>query len=209
MTPAQERALAELLPRYGIADGDAPIDFAAVYGRTAPVHLEIGFGNGAALAAMAAAHPENDYLGIEVHRPGVGHLLRTVAEAGLTNVRVISADATEVLAQRISDAALTAVYIFFPDPWPKLRHHKRRLIQPPFVALVARKLRPGGMLHCATDWQNYAEQMLAVLAAEPALENLAHDYAARFAERPLTKFENRGARLGHGVWDLAFRRRSS
>lgn len=209
MTAAQERALAELLPRYGIADGDAPIDFAAAFGRTAPLHVEIGFGNGAALAAMAVAHPENDYLGIEVHRPGVGSLLRAVADAGLTNVRVISADAAEVLAQRVADGALAAVYVFFPDPWPKLRHHKRRLIQPEFVALVGRKLKPGGMLHCATDWQNYAEQMLAVLAAAPALENTARDYAPRFAERPLTKFENRGARLGHGVWDLAFRRRGA
>jgi tRNA (guanine-N7-)-methyltransferase len=210
MTPAQERALVELLPRYGIEAGEAPIDFAAAFGRAAPVHVEIGFGNGTAMAAMAAAHPENNYLGIEVHRPGVGSLLRNVAAAALANVRVLSADATDVLAQRIPDGALVAVYVFFPDPWPKWRHHKRRLIQPEFAALVARKLGPGGMLHCATDWQNYAEQMLAVLSASPEFENTAGaGYAPRFADRPLTRFENRGTRLGHGVWDLAFRRRGS
>jgi tRNA (guanine-N7-)-methyltransferase len=207
MTPAQERALTELLPRYGIA-GDGPIDFVAEFARAAPVHLEIGFGNGDALAAMAALHPENHYVGIEVHRPGVGHLLRRVASEAIANVRVVNADATAVLAQRIQDAALAAIYIFFPDPWPKKRHHKRRLVQPEFVALLARKLAPGGLLRFATDWQHYAGHALAVLDAEPGLENTSGrgQYAPRFTERPRTRFENRGARLGHGVWDLAYRR---
>ena len=208
ITKAQERALTELWPRYGVDAGDAPLDFRALFGRAAPVHVEIGFGNGDVLAAMAARHPEYDYLGIEVHRPGIGALLRRLEAAGLGNARVMRADAKEVLARNIPDAALSAVYIFFPDPWPKKRHHKRRLIQPEFAELVRRKLQPGGMLHLATDWRDYAEQMLDVLSQTPGFENTAAAgaFAPRPEERPLTKFEQRGKRLGHEVYDLSFRR---
>lgn len=211
MTDAQRRALTELWPRYGIDPGETPIDFSAVYGRVAPVHLEIGFGNGDALAAMAAAHPENNFLGIEVHRPGVGSLLRRCATEQLDNVRVMSVDAKDVLERQIAPGSLAAVYVFFPDPWPKKRHHKRRLVQPEFVALVRGRLAFGGLFRLATDWQDYAQQMLAVLSADPELENLAGagQYASRPSERPITRFEQRGARLGHGVWDLAFRRRDA
>jgi tRNA (guanine-N7-)-methyltransferase len=210
ITPAQRRALDELWPRYGVPAGEGPLDPAALYGRVAPLELEIGFGNGEALAALAAAHPERDYLGLEVHRPGVGALLARLAAAGLTNVRVAAEDAAAFVARRLPDGALAAAYLFFPDPWPKKRHHKRRLVQAPFAALLARKLAPGGVLRLATDWPDYAAHMLAVLAAEPALENLAADggYAPRPEERPLTKFERRGLRLGHPVRDLAFRRRA-
>ncbi|OGI44870.1 MAG: tRNA (guanosine(46)-N7)-methyltransferase TrmB [Candidatus Muproteobacteria bacterium RIFCSPHIGHO2_01_FULL_65_16] len=208
ITKAQERALTELWPRYGVDAGDAPLDLCALFGRKAPVHVEIGFGNGDVLAAMAARHPEYDYLGIEVHRPGIGALLRRLEAAGLGNARVMRADAEEVLARNIPDAALSAVYIFFPDPWPKKRHHKRRLIQPEFAELVRRKLQPGGMLHLATDWRDYAEQMLDVLSQTPGFENTAAAgaFAPRPEERPLTKFEQRGKRLGHEVYDLSFRR---
>ena len=208
ITKAQERALTELWPRYGVDAGDAPLDFRALFGRAAPVHVEIGFGNGDVLAAMAARHPEYDYLGIEVHRPGIGALLRRLEAAGLGNARVMRADAKEVLARNIPDAALSAVNIFFPDPWPKKRHHKRRLIQPEFAELVRRKLQPGGMLHLATDWRDYAEQMLDVLSQTPGFENTAAAgaFAPRPEERPLTKFEQRGKRLGHEVYDLSFRR---
>jgi len=208
ITKAQERALTELWPRYGVDAGDAPLDFRALFGRAAPVHVEIGFGNGDVLAAMAARHPEYDYLGIEVHRPGIGALLRRLEAAGLGNARVMRADAKEVLARNIPDAALSAVNIFFPDPWPKKRHHKRRLIQPEFAELVRRKLQPGGMLHLATDWRDYAEQMLDVLSQTPGFENTAGAgaFAPRPEERPLTKFEQRGKRLGHEVYDLSFRR---
>jgi tRNA (guanine-N7-)-methyltransferase len=198
MTAAQKRALAELYPRFGLTPGEAPIDFFAAFGRTAPVVLEIGFGNGDALARLAAAHPETDYLGIEVHRPGVGRLLARLAAEGLTNVRVVCADAKEVLARNIPDASLTAVYVLFPDPWPKKRHHKRRLVQPEFVQLLRRKLVPGGVLHLATDWPAYAGHMRAVLGA-------AEGFApAATAARPDTKYEARGRRLGHPVTDLAY-----
>jgi len=198
MTAAQKRALAELWPRYGLAPGDGPVDFRALFGRTAPVAVEIGFGNGDALARLAAAHPETDYLGIEVHRPGVGRLLARLAAEGLTNVRVVCADAKEMLAHRVPDASLAAVYVWFPDPWPKKRHHKRRLVQPEFVALVRRKLALGGVLHLATDWPAYAAHMEAVL-------NTAEGFAAATAAaRPDTKYEARGRRLGHPVRDLAY-----
>ncbi|OGI51688.1 MAG: tRNA (guanosine(46)-N7)-methyltransferase TrmB [Candidatus Muproteobacteria bacterium RIFCSPHIGHO2_02_FULL_65_16] len=208
ITKAQERALTELWPRYGVDAGDAPLDFRALFGRAAPVHVEIGFGNGDVLAAMAARHPEYDYLGIEVHRPGIGALLRRLEAAGLGNARVMRADAKEVLARNIPDAALSAVNIFFPDPWPKKRHHKRRLIQPEFAELVRRKLQPGGMLHLATDWRDYAEQMLDVLSQTPGFENTAGAgaFAPRPSVRPPTRFEERGRRLGHEVYDLSFRR---
>ncbi len=198
MTAAQKRALAELYPRYGLAPGDNPIDFPAAFGRTAPVALEIGFGNGDALACQAAAHPENNYLGIEVHRPGVGRLLARIAAEGLANVRVVCADAKEILTRNIPDDSLAAVYVLFPDPWPKKRHHKRRLVQPEFVQLVRRKLKPGGVLHLATDWPAYAEHMEAVLRTA---EGFAE---APAAPRPDTKYEARGRRLGHPVRDLAY-----
>jgi tRNA (guanine-N7-)-methyltransferase len=209
-TAAQQRALETLLPRFGIPYANAPIDLEQAFGRpstVAPKILEIGFGMGETSARIAAEHPENDYLGIEVHTPGVGALLLKIEELGLANQRVIQHDAHEVLEQMIAPASLGGVHIFFPDPWHKKRHHKRRLVQPPLVALVASRLAPGGYLHCATDWQEYAEQMLAVLSAEPSLENTCADYAPRPDYRPLTKFENRGLKLGHGVWDLVFRRR--
>ncbi|MCW5622716.1 MAG: tRNA (guanosine(46)-N7)-methyltransferase TrmB, partial [Burkholderiales bacterium] len=166
----------------------------------------LGFGMGETTAAIAQAHPENDYLGIEVHAPGVGSLLKQIDAQGLCNVRIVQHDAVEVVQHMLAPATLDAIHVFFPDPWPKKRHHKRRLIQPAFAALLASRLKPGGYLHLATDWQEYAEQMLAVLAAEPLLANSARDYAPRPAYRPLTKFEQRGLRLGHQVWDLVFRR---
>jgi tRNA (guanine-N7-)-methyltransferase len=207
LTPAQKRALEELWPRYGVDDTRASLDLATLFGRIAPVIVEIGFGNGEALAATAAAHPENDYLGIEVHRPGVGHLLNLLAAQRIANVRVVVADAKEVLAMRLPDQSLSTVHLFFPDPWPKKRHHKRRLVQPDFVQLVRRKLKPGGVFHLATDWQDYAQWMMATLTAAEGFENVSgRDCYGERGERPLTKFERRGARLGHGVRDLRFRR---
>jgi tRNA (guanine-N7-)-methyltransferase len=204
---AQRRAVDELLPRYGIAFEARQVDLDAVYGRRAPRVLEIGFGMGEALAEFARAHPECDFLGIEVHTPGVGNLLKLVDASGLTNVRVISHDAVEVLTHMIAPDSFDGVHVFFPDPWPKKRHHKRRLIQPAFVHLLASRIRPGGYLHLATDWVEYAAQMLHVLDAEPALVNTVDGFAARPESRPLTKFETRGIRLGHEVRDLLFRRR--
>jgi tRNA (guanine-N7-)-methyltransferase len=203
---AQQRAWEALLPRYGIPFRTALLDLDAEFGRPAPKLLEIGFGMGETTAIVAAAHPENDYLGIEVHRPGVGSVLRLIAERGLQNVRVIQHDAVEVLKDMIRPASLDGVHIFFPDPWPKLRHHKRRLIQTPFVTLLSERLRAGGYLHVATDWAHYAEQVLAVLGAESRLANTARGYAPRPDYRPLTKFEERGLRLGHDVYDIVFRR---
>lgn len=208
LTVGQQRALDSLWAHYGVATTETPLDLDAVFGRHAPRTLEIGFGNGAALAAMAAAHPERDYLGIEVHRPGVGALLLTLEKQGLTNVRVINADAVAVLRAAIPDASLAAVHVYFPDPWPKLRHHKRRLIQPSFAALIAQKLHAGGYLHMATDWEDYAQQMLQVLEAAPGFRNssAAGQFSPRPEERPLTRFEQRGQRLGHRVWDLIYTR---
>jgi tRNA (guanine-N7-)-methyltransferase len=206
-TAAQARAVAELLPRYGIAYAPAPIDLDRTFGRRAPKILEIGFGMGETTALIAAANPQTDYLGVEVHGPGVGALLRRIDTLGLANVRVIQHDAVEVVEKMIAPDALDGVHLFFPDPWPKKRHHKRRLLQPEFVRLLASRMKPGAYLHAATDWQDYAVQMLEVLSAEPLLENTATGFAARPESRPLTKFEARGARLGHGVWDLVFRRR--
>lgn len=202
----QARALAEIGPQFMLPYRPAVLDLDAVFGRAAPRILEIGFGMGEGLAEIAASHPENDYLGVEVHTPGVGALLKQLGERGLTNVRVIQHDAVEVLSLMLGPASLAGVHIFFPDPWHKKRHHKRRLIQPPLVSLLASRLQPGGYIHLATDWQDYAEQMLVVLGAEPLLANTAADYAPRPETRPLTKFEQRGLRLGHGVWDLVFRR---
>lgn len=209
MTAGQERAYQELWPRYGIDFAPAALDLDGSFGRHAPRVLEIGFGTGDALLAHAQAHPEHDCLGIEVHRPGVGHLLLRVRQAGIGNVRVLCHDAVEVLREQIPAGSLTAVHVFFPDPWPKKRHHKRRLIQPDMVELLARALRPGGMLRLATDWEDYARQMQAVLAAQPAFTPAEGEggEVPRPAERPLTRFERRGQRLGHGIWDFAYWRK--
>jgi tRNA (guanine-N7-)-methyltransferase len=204
---AQTRAHETLLPRYGIEYSGKPIDLSAVFGRRAKTILEIGCGMGETTAAIAAAHPETDFLGIEVHTPGVGSLLKLIDEGGLGNLRVIQHDAVEVLREMIAPASLDGVHIFFPDPWPKKRHHKRRLVQTDFIALLANRIKPGGYVHLATDWQEYAEQMLVVLSAEPQLENTAAGYARRPAYRPQTKFETRGLKLGHGVWDIVFRKK--
>jgi tRNA (guanine-N7-)-methyltransferase len=204
MGPGQARALAGLGPRFVLPYVPELADFAASFGREAPRVLEIGFGMGGATAAIAQALPAIDFIGVEVHPPGVGALLKRIGELELTNLRLIQHDAIEVLQHMIAPASLSGVQVFFPDPWHKKRHHKRRLIQPEFVALLANRLAPGGYLHCATDWQPYAQQMLEVLSADPALRNTAEGYAPRPAYRPLTKFEDRGLKLGHGVWDLIF-----
>lgn len=208
LTEGQKRALAELWPRYGVGDADGRLDFAELFGNAGPVILEIGFGNGDATWQMARAHPDENYLGVEVHRPGVGHLLLKLEEHGLENVRVACADAADLLDRRIADDTLAGVRVYFPDPWPKKRHHKRRLVQPDFVALLARKLRVGGLLHLATDWRPYAEQMRQVLDASPAFANVAGlaGFVARPDWRPQTRFERRGRRLGHDVFDLLYRR---
>ena len=209
MSVAQQRHYDETLPRIGIAYRPAPLDLEAAFGRAAPKIVEIGFGMGETTARIAAALPERDFLGIEVHGPGVGSLCKLVADQALGNVRIMQHDAVEVLRDMIAPGALAGVHVFFPDPWPKKRHHKRRIIQPDFVALIATRLAPGGYLHCATDWAEYAEWMLEVLRGEPLLQNTAQDYAPRPDYRPLTKFENRGLKLGHGVWDLVFARRAA
>jgi tRNA (guanine-N7-)-methyltransferase len=206
---AQQRALDTLKPRFAVPYATRPLDLAQAFGRDAPRILEIGFGMGETTAAIAAAHPQIDYLALEVHSPGVGSLLKLIGAMSLANIRIIQHDAVEVLRDMIPDNALDGVHIFFPDPWHKKRHNKRRLIQPPFIARLVQKLKPGGYIHVATDWQDYAEQALAVLSAEPLLQNTAADYAPRPAYRPLTKFEQRGLRLGHGVWDLVFRRKEN
>ena len=195
------------MPRFGIAYAAQPLDFRALFGREAPVVVEVGSGMGETTARIAAETPERDYLAIEVHAPGVGSLLRQVEELGLTNVRVVQHDAVEVMRDMVPADSLAAIHVFFPDPWPKLRHHKRRLIQPGFAALAASRLAPGGVLHVATDWEDYAHHVLAVLAATAALRNTAAGFAERPAARPETKFERRGLRLGHGVWDIVFQRR--
>jgi tRNA (guanine-N7-)-methyltransferase len=206
VSDAQRRAHDTLLPHYGIAYRAAALDLTATFGRAAPKVLEIGFGMGETTAEIAAAHPENDYLGIEVHTPGVGSLLKQLEARALANVRIIQHDAVEVLQHMIAPASLDGIHIFFPDPWPKKRHHKRRLIQPPLAALLTQKLKPGGYVHAATDWHEYAEQIRAVFSATPGLANTAQDYAPRPAYRPQTKFETRGLKLGHGVWDIVFTR---
>ena len=202
--PGQARALAELGPQFLLPYQTQPLDLNHLFNRAAPKILEIGFGMGEGMADIAQAHPENDYLGVEVHTPGVGALLKQLGERGLSNVRIVQHDAVEVLSQMLPPASLDGAHIFFPDPWHKTRHHKRRLIQPPLVHLLASRLQPGGYLHLATDWEDYAVQMLDVLRAEPTLVNTATDYVPRPESRPLTKFEARGLRLGHGVWDLVF-----
>jgi tRNA (guanine-N7-)-methyltransferase len=208
ITAAQERALEELWPRYGIEVAHAPLDLEALFGRPARKVAEIGFGNGENLLALAASRPQDDFLGIEVHRPGVGRLLLQLKERELTNVRVVCHDAVEVLERNLCAGSLDEILILFPDPWPKKRHHKRRLIQPAFAALIAERLKSGGVLRLATDWEPYAEEMLATLSAESRLRNLAGEtgFVPRPSERPPTRFERRGERLGHKVWDLELRR---
>ena len=208
ITEAQQRALQALWPAYGIEFQPVPLDLMAIFGRAAPRIAEIGFGNGENLLSLAAANPDKDYLGIEVHRSGVGRVLLAAHAQSLTNVRVICHDAVEVLEQQIPLQSLDEVLILFPDPWPKKRHHKRRLVQGPFVERVAQRLKPAGLLRLATDWQPYALSMLEVLGADPHLRNQAADgtFVPRPEERAPTRFEKRGERLGHGVWNLSFRR---
>ncbi|MGZ8161800.1 MAG: tRNA (guanosine(46)-N7)-methyltransferase TrmB [Methylobacter sp.] len=208
ITQGQQLALDNYWDRYCL-DPKADYDFARVFSwDDAPLYVEIGFGNGDNLAKMAAANPDKNYIGIEVHRPGVGHLLLRLEQQGLNNVRIYCHDAIEIFEQKITDNSVAGVYLFFPDPWPKKKHHKRRIVRPDFVELLVRKLKSGGYFHAATDWQNYAENMLAVLSAETAISNSSNtdDYCERPAYRPLTKFEQRGLRLGHGVWDLIFKK---
>ena len=206
MGPGQQRALQALGPRFVLPFQVQPLDLATTFGRSAPTVLEIGFGMGDATAQVVAASPGTDFIGIEVHQPGVGALLKRIGELGLSNLRLVQHDAVEVLKHMLPPDSLAGVHIWFPDPWHKKRHHKRRLIQPEFVTLLASRLAPGGHLHCATDWQPYAEQMLQVLSAEPLLRNAASGFAPKPDARPLTKFEARGLKLGHGVWDLLFQR---
>jgi tRNA (guanine-N7-)-methyltransferase len=208
-TPAQERALTELWPLYGIDPGESVLDLPKIFGRRAPCCLEIGFGTGEVIGSLAATHPDRNYLGIEVHKAGVGRLLLHAAHLALSNLKVLCDDAVEVLRLRVPDQSFDEVLVFFPDPWHKKRHHKRRLIEPNFVATVTAKLRVGGVLRLATDWQAYAEQMLAVCNADSDLQTLSADatYVPRPEFREPTRFERRGARLGHGTWDLAYRRR--
>jgi tRNA (guanine-N7-)-methyltransferase len=203
---AQQRYFDEGLPRFGIPHATAMLDLTTVFGRAAPKFLEIGCGMGETTAIIAAAHPGNDYIGIEVHAPGVGSLLKEIATRELTNLKVVRHDAVEVVRDMIPPGSLAGIHIYFPDPWPKKRHHKRRLVQPPFVHELALRLAPGGYLHCATDWEEYAQQMLEVLGAEPLLANTSAGFAPRPDWRPQTKFETRGLKLGHGVWDVLFRR---
>ena len=203
-SPGQQRAYSDLLPRFGVPFAAQPLDFAALFGRASPVVLEIGSGMGDTTAAIALAHPGTDYLAVEVHTPGVGSLLKLVGEQALTNVRVIQHDAVEVVREMIPPASLAGIHVFFPDPWPKKRHHKRRILQPAFAALLAARLAPGGYLHFATDWEDYAIEALAVLGSTPGLRNSGDGFVPRPAARPETKFERRGLKLGHVVNDLYF-----
>jgi tRNA (guanine-N7-)-methyltransferase len=210
LTPGQQRAFDTLWPNWGLEYQPQALDLRLVFGNENPVFLEIGFGNGESLAEMAHRHPERNYLGVEVHGPGVGHLLLKLQEYGCSNVRAIRHDAVEVLDHMLPAASLAGVYLFFPDPWHKRRHHKRRILQPAFLDRLARVIRPGGFFHAATDWQDYAEHMMDVFGADgQRFENRGGPgkYTGRPDERPLTKFERRGQRLGHGVWDLIFTRR--
>ena len=206
ITPSQQAALDVLLPRWSVNYRPGLLDLDAAFGRSAPVILEIGFGMGETTAKIAAARPDDNFLGIEVFNAGVGAMLKRIDEQGLENIRIIQHDAVEVVRDMIAPDTLAGVHVYFPDPWPKKRHHKRRLLQPPFVKLLASRIKPGGYFHCATDWENYAEQMLDVLGNEPLLKNTCENYAPRPDYRPQTKFETRGLRLGHGVRDLIFTR---
>ena len=209
MGSGQQRALDELGPSYLLPYQAAPADWPALFGRQVPRVLEIGFGMGQATAQIAAARPDLDFIGVEVHQPGVGALLREIGAGQLSNLRLVQHDAVEVLTHMLTPDSLAGVHIYFPDPWHKKRHHKRRLIQPGFVDLLVSRLAPGGWLHCATDWEDYAQQMLQVLGDSPGLKNTAEGFAPKPEMRPLTKFEARGLRLGHGVWDLYFVKRST
>ena len=206
LTPGQQRALDELWPRYGLEHDSGVLDLDKVFGRSAPRVLEIGFGNGASLAEQAKQHPETDFLGIEVHRPGVGNLLQAIEREGLTNIRVMQEDAVEILRDQVPLVSLDKVQLFFPDPWHKKKHHKRRIVQLEFVAMLRERLKQGGLFHMATDWQHYAEHMLETMRAAEGFRNTSStaDYVPRPDSRPITKFEKRGHRLGHGVWDLVF-----
>ncbi len=206
LSTGQARALETLGPTYCLPYQKARLDIDAAFGRHAPTILEIGTGMGETTAHIAALMPEKNFVGVEVHTPGIGSLLKLIGERGLRNLRLIQHDAFEVVTHMLAPASLAGVHVFFPDPWHKARHNKRRLIQGPFIQLLASRIAPDGYLHCATDWEEYAEQMLAVLSAEPALKNTADGYAARPDYRPVTKFENRGLKLGHGVWDVVFRK---
>jgi tRNA (guanine-N7-)-methyltransferase len=206
-SPAQQRAYESLLPRFGIPFADAPLDLASVFGRAGPKILEIGFGMGETTAAIAKARPSDDFLAVEVHSPGVGGLLKLIEEEQLANIRIVQHDAVEVVGHMLAPGTLAGAHLFFPDPWPKKRHHKRRLLQHAFVHCLAERLAPGGYLHIATDWEDYAHEILETLRAEPLLANTSADFAPRPAYRPLTKFERRGMKLGHGVWDILFVRR--
>jgi tRNA (guanine-N7-)-methyltransferase len=205
-TAGQAKALGALGPRFLLPYQSSPVDLAQVFGRAAPTILEIGFGMGEATAHIAELMPEKNFLCCEVHPPGVGALLKRIGEQGLANIRIVEHDAVEVLDHMLAAESLAGVHIFFPDPWHKARHNKRRLVQPHFIARLLPRLQHGGYLHCATDWEPYAQQMLEVLTVEPRLQNTANGFAERPQYRPLTKFENRGLRLGHGVWDVVFRK---
>lgn len=206
ITQGQRDALERLLEEWSIAYTPRRLNVASAFGRTAPTILEIGFGMGETTEKIAQSRPEENFLGVEVFNAGVGSLLKRIEAVSLTNIRIVQHDAVEVVRDMIAPDSLAGVHVYFPDPWPKKRHHKRRLIQAPFVALLASRLAPGGYLHCATDWEQYAQQMLEVLNAEPLLQNTAAGYAPRPEFRPQTKFETRGLRLGHGVWDVMFKR---
>lgn len=211
MTPGQERGLEQGLPRYGLRLEEGVLQPQKVFGRQAPLTLEIGFGMGQSLLQMAKEAPEQDFIGVEVHRPGVGALLNGMLTDSVDNVRIYSCDAIEVLNQCVADESLDRLLLFFPDPWHKSRHHKRRIVQPAFAALVHKKLKQGGIMHMATDWEPYAEHMLEIMNVAPGYKNLSADntWVPRPAERPVTKFERRGERLGHGVWDLKFTKTSN
>src|SRR3990167_2608007 len=207
-TIGQAKAFEDLGPRFIVPYAPTPLDAPAVFGRNAPLVLEIGFGMGEATAHIARVRPQDNFLCCEVHEPGVGALLKRIGEQGQTNIRIVQHDAVEVIDHMLPTASLDGVHIFFPDPWHKKKHNKRRLIPPPLVAKLAARLKPGGYIHCATDWQPYAAQMLQVLSGDPLLANTAENFAPQPDYRPLTKFENRGLKLGHGVWDLVFKRRT-
>lgn len=206
-TAGQQHALVNYWEKYCL-DPTKDYDFQHVFGRNAPLIVEIGFGNGDSLAHIAASHPHIDYIGIEVHRPGVGHLMLLLEQQGISNVRIYHHDAIDILEQKIADHSLAGIHLFFPDPWHKTKHHKRRIVRPSFVKLISRKLESSGYFHAATDWQHYAKWMLPILAAEPGLQNTSAsgDYCPRPDYRPTTKFEKRGLRLGHGVWDIIFKK---
>ena len=207
ITAGQQEALDLLMPKWAVQYRAAPLNFEQVFGRTAPTVLEIGFGMGETTEKIALARPQDNFLGVEVFNSGVGAMLKRIEASHLQNVRIIQHDAVEVVRDMITPDSLAGIHIYFPDPWPKKRHHKRRLVQPGFVQLLAGRLQPGGYIHCATDWEHYAHQMLEVLSGEPLLQNTCEGFSPRPDYRPLTKFENRGLRLGHGVWDLIFKRK--